>query len=46
VRGDLTARADLRVTIPMPGALESLNVARRRGDLLLRGEPAAENRGT
>jgi len=26
VRGDLTARADLRVTIPMPGALESLNV--------------------
>ena len=26
VRGDLTARADLRVTIPMLGALESLNV--------------------
>ena len=26
VRGDLTSRADLRVTIPMPGALESLNV--------------------
>jgi TrmH family RNA methyltransferase len=26
VRGDLTARADLRVTIPMPGTLESLNV--------------------
>src|SRR4029434_1144582 len=26
VRGDLTARADLRVTIPMPGVVESLNV--------------------
>ena len=26
VRGELTARADLRVTIPMPGTLESLNV--------------------
>jgi len=27
VRGDLAARADLRVTIPMPGAIESMNVA-------------------
>jgi len=26
VRGDLVSRADLRVTIPMPGAVESLNV--------------------
>ena len=27
VRGELAARADLRVTIPMPGAIESMNVA-------------------
>jgi len=27
VRGDLSTRADVRVTIPMPGAVESLNVA-------------------
>ena len=27
VRGELVARADLRVTIPMPGAIESMNVA-------------------
>jgi TrmH family RNA methyltransferase len=37
VRGDLTARADLRVTIPMPGARVAER-RRRRGDLLLRGE--------
>jgi TrmH family RNA methyltransferase len=27
VRGELASRADLRVTIPMPGIIESMNVA-------------------